>query len=243
MPSPSRVDAADDSGRGFPSPSPSRARRRRRARRRWRSGSRAAGSRTIAACPGGRAGGVRPATPSATSTVPLAERAAERVGDVITPNVAPGLIAQAVADVAAASDRAGAARAFPPFAFEASTPADAQTKPCRVSAMISGGRTRMTRVALSENHLHVARVAITSVSSCARRRGLDPVEPDDAALRLRDHLLGDDEHVGVLEPAGPRPPLARPDEIVAFLDLRDALERDDPDAHARPVTRRPAWAL
>ena len=78
------------------------------------------------------------------------------------------------------------------------------------------------------------------------RRRLDLVQPDDAALGLRDDLLRDDDDVAVLEPAGALGRVGEErHEVVALLDLRDPLERDDPDArrHGRPVTRRPACAL
>ena len=69
----------------------------------------------------------------------------------------------------------------------------------------------------------MARVAVVGELQRSRR-GLDVVEAHDPALRLRDRLLGDDEHVGVLEPARP---LGRVQEqrreVVALLDLRDAL--------------------
>ena len=58
--------------------------------------------------------------------------------------------------------------------------------------------------------------------------------------------VSDDEDLGVLEPAGTlRRVQQQPGEIVAVLDLRDALERDHPDAvtHGSPEMRRPACAL
>ena len=72
---------------------------------------------------------------------------------------------------------------------------------------------------------------------------LDVDQAAHPALALRDRLLGDDEHVRILEAADA---LGRGQqerrEIVVLLDLRDALERDDPDfsGHGRPEMRRPA---
>ena len=91
----------------------------------------------------------------------------------------------------------------------------------------------------------MARIAIAGELVRALGR-LDPVEADDPALGLRDDLLRDDEDVGVLEPARPVGRLRQErHEIVALLDLRDALEREDPDpgGHGRPVMRTPACAL
>ena len=91
----------------------------------------------------------------------------------------------------------------------------------------------------------MARIAIAGELERALGR-LDSVEADHPALGLRDDLLRDDEHVGVLEAACAIGRFRQErHEIVAFLDLRDALEREDPDAagHGRPVIRTPACAL
>ena len=78
-------------------------------------------------------------------------------------------------------------------------------------------------------------------------RGLDVVEAHDPALRLRDRLLGDDEHVRVLEAARPLGRVQeQPREVVALLDLGDALRAGSPGSrggHGMPEMRRPAWAL
>ena len=91
----------------------------------------------------------------------------------------------------------------------------------------------------------MARIAIAGELVRALGR-LDPVEADHPALGLRDDLLSDDEDVGVLEPSCAIGRFRQErHEIVALLDLRDALEREDPDAggHGRPVIRTPACAL
>ena len=81
-----------------------------------------------------------------------------------------------------------------PFAFEASTPADAQTNPWRVSAMTSGGRARTTSRASREDHLDAPGIGVAG--ELARTLGrLDAGEMDDATLDLRDRLLRDDEDV------------------------------------------------
>ena len=99
--------------------------------------------------------------------------------------------------------------------------------------------------ALLQDRLDVARVAV--VGELERARGwLDLVHPHNASLGLRDDLLGDDDDVGILEPAGSLSRVGqKADEVVSFLDLRDALERDDPElaGHSSPVNRRPACAL
>ena len=89
----------------------------------------------------------------------------------------------------------------------------------------------------------MSRVAIAGELARALGR-LDLVEADHPALRFRDHLLRDDEDVGVLEPARTRRRLRQErNEIVALLDLRDALEREDPDACFPPTPAKPAAPL
>ena len=187
-----------------------------------------------------------PATPSATSVVPC-RKGRPNESLTITPTSRP-VRARSPSRIRAAdaSGSTGRSTSVPsPFAFDASTPADAQTKPCRVSEMTSGGRERTTRV-LSR------RIASTwrgsrSPGELVRPLGrLDPLEADHPALRLRDDLLRDDEDVGVLEASCPVGRFRQErHEIVALLDLRDALEREDPDlaGHGRPVMRMPACAL
>ena len=99
--------------------------------------------------------------------------------------------------------------------------------------------------ALAQDRLDVTRIAVAGQLVGAFGR-LDLLEADHPALRFRDDLLGDDEDVGVLEASCPFRCLRQQrHEIVALLDLRDALEREDPDAgrHGKPVTRMPACAL
>ena len=100
--------------------------------------------------------------------------------------------------------------------------------------------------ALAEDPLDVTGIAVVGELERPLRR-LDVVQPHDAALRLRDRLLRDDEHVRVLEAARLLGRVQeQPREVVAVLDLRDALERDHPDlarGHGMPEMRRPAWAL
>ena len=132
-----------------------------------------------------------------------------------------------------------------PFAFEASTPADAQTKPCRVSAMTSGGRERTT----SRASLRITsrrRGSASPASSRARSDGSTVDEVDDAALDLRDRLLRDDEHVVVLEAAcACRGVEEQPCQVVALVELGQPPQRDDAElaGQSRPVTRMPAWPL
>ena len=91
----------------------------------------------------------------------------------------------------------------------------------------------------------MTRIGVTGKLTGLRGR-LQLVESHDAPFRLRDDLLRHDDHIGVLEPAQSRRCVREQSgELVALLDLRDALECEDPDlgAHGRPVTRRPACAL
>src|SRR5436190_5776156 len=66
------------------------------------------------------------------------------------------------------------------------------------------------------------------------------VEPHHAALGLRDDLLRQDDDVPLFDCDALRHELA---EIHPRLDLRQAVERQDRQRHARPVTRRPTCAL
>ena len=83
-------------------------------------------------------------------------------------------------------------------AFDASTPADAQTKPWVVSAMTSGGRKRTIRALSRRIDLEPTRIPVAGERSSPLGR-LDVGEADDPALRLRDDLLRDDDDVAVLE--------------------------------------------
>ena len=132
-----------------------------------------------------------------------------------------------------------------PFALEPSTPADAHTNPCRVSAMTSGGRARKTSMRLPEDHLDAPRIGVAGELS-STLGWLDVGEVDDATLDLRDRLLGDDEDVVLVEA---RAACSRLDEdrgeIVSLLELRDPEERDHAQLprQGSPVTRIPAWPL
>jgi len=121
--------------------------------------------------------------------------------------------------------------------LDESTPADAQIKPWRVSAMTSGGRERTTRHRLLQDRLDPPRILVSG--QLARSLGgLDVVQPHDPPLRLGHDFLREHNDVAVLELGGARNPLGK---IVALPYLRPAEEREDPELrHGRPVTRRPA---
>ena len=106
-----------------------------------------------------------------------------------------------------------------PGAFEWSTPAEAQTKPWRVSVIRNGGRARTIR-AVSLRTTSTSRGSRPPASSTACGGGLDVLDPHDAALGLRDGLLRDDDDVAVLEL---RPRRDQRAEVVALLDLGQAL--------------------
>ena len=120
--------------------------------------------------------------------------------------------------------------------FEWSTPAEAQTKPCRVSAM--------TRPPSEADDRAPSRARITSswrevglrAGELARPLGgLDLREGDDTALGLRDGLLGDDDDVAVAQRDGARDERR---EVGARRDLGQPLDRQDLDhAFGMPVTR------
>ena len=115
-----------------------------------------------------------------------------------------------------------------PFAFDASTPADAQMKPWRVSVMSSGGRTRTTST-LSCRIASTWRGSRSSASSSARSDG-----SISSSRTTRPSAFETTFWATTTTSASSSPPAVgcvgeQRHEVVSFLDLRDALERDDPD--------------
>ncbi len=90
---------------------------------------------------------------------------------------------------------------------------------------------------LTENDLDPARIAVARELTRASR-GLDLVQAHDAALDLRDRLLGDDEHVAVLE-LSPLGDHAR--EVVPRAELRQPADRRDRQLGHSPTIWTPAW--
>ena len=179
----------------------SAARRSRRRRRPARCEGRSPRGRSSRA---GRASGARPATPIATSVVPRRNgRPNESVTITATSFPACRRI-EARIRRALSSGSTGSRTTVPgSAAFDGSTPADAQTKPWRVSAITSAPRERTTRF-VSRRITSTLRGSLTSPASSRARAGrLDVVETHDAALRLRDRLLRDHDDVAVLERAAP----------------------------------------
>src|SRR5205814_3013257 len=82
---------------------------------------------------------------------------------------------------------------------------------------------------LLADHLEPARIRAARELACPLRRH-DVVETDDAALDLRDGLLGDDDDVAVLEL---RALGDERGEVVAFLQLLDPFNRHDRDHASR----------
>ena len=125
-------------------------------------------------------------------------------------------------------------------AFEWSTPAEAQTNPCRVSAITSPPRDRTMR-AVSRRITSSCRRSVSGPAMLrARAEGSTPVEAHDPPLGLGDDLLRHDHDVTVTE-LGRRDDLRG--EIVPLADLGQALDRDDLDhAQSTPVTVIPACA-
>ena len=114
-----------------------------RARRRRRAPSRAAACPTSSVVPRRSIRAGRPATPSATLTMP-SRHGRPNVSETMTPTVDAGQLAQPVAQPARARvriRREAASATSPPGMFEWSTPPFAHTKPCRVSVI----RTRSER--------------------------------------------------------------------------------------------------
>ena len=92
-------------------------------------------------------------------------------------------------------------------ALEASTPAFAQTKPCRVRADEAPAVGAHELRGLVEHHLHEPRVLAVRIREPARvGAGHDVGQADRPALGLGDDLVGDGEHVAgpqaALEPGG-----------------------------------------
>ncbi len=116
--------------------------------------------------------GTMPATPSATSVVPC-RQARPNESLTTTPTSAPESSDSRVRNRRAeASGSTGSrTRRSSPGVFDASTPAEAQTKPCRVSAITSGGRERTTS-RLSRRITSARRASPSSpASSIARADG------------------------------------------------------------------------
>ena len=123
--------------------------------------------------------------------------------------------------------------------FEWSTPADAQTNPCRVSAITSGARSRTIRFVSRRITSSSRGSRSPAASSIARSDGSISASDDDAALGLRHDLLRDHDDVVILE-LDPRGDQRR--KVIALLHLGQAEHRQDRD-HSTPLTRIPAWAL
>ena len=130
-----------------------------------------------------------------------------------------------------------------PRAFEASTPAEAQTKPWLRLGDDERRAAPDDAPGLAEDHLDMAGVAVSCVLARVRPRARRRRADDHSSLRLGHGLLGHHEHVSGLEAArSVRCLREQPGEVVSLLDLRDPLQREDAD-HSRPVRRMPACAL
>ena len=128
----------------------------------------------------------------------VAPGAAERVGDddrrrdAGQPRAARSARAEASGSLGQQDERAGSA------AFDASTPAFAQTKPWRVRQISRRARrARARRLSASTTSTWRGSLPCSAASSRARSPGVDVGEPHDAALGLGDDLVRDDEHVAV----------------------------------------------
>ena len=96
-----------------------------------------------------------------------------------------------------------------PFAFDWSTPAEAQTNPWRVSAMMSVGGLERTIRRLSWRITSMRRASSAPASSRARSEGTTSSRCEYATFDLRDRLLRDDDDVAAREPSGALPPIRR----------------------------------
>ena len=162
---------------------------------------------------------------------PLPPRAAERVADDHA-DVAAGQLAQPARRRAAEASGSSGRSTTRPGALARSRRRRPPTR------RRSRGASRRSRAAAATRTTRAVSRRITSswrgslvAGELARALGrLDLGERDDAALRLRDGLLRDDDDVAVLEPARALGGVGEQRrEVVALLDLREALERDDPE--------------
>ncbi len=118
-------------------------------------------------------------------------------------------------------------------AFEWSTPAEAQTKPWRVSAITSPPRERTTRTVSDRITSSWRRLVSGPASSRARAEGSTSCEADHPSLRLRDGLLRDHDDVAVGQVCRRRDHRA---QVVALADLRQPVDGQDRDHSAvRPA--------
>jgi hypothetical protein len=95
---------------------------------------------------------------------------------------------------------------------------------------------------LAKDDLDAARILVVACNLQRSLRRLDARETDNPAFRLRNDLLREHDHVAVLELELGGDELG---QVVAFLDLRQAGDRNDAKlaAQGRPVRRMPACAL
>ena len=192
-----------------------------------------------AAVAGRRPRGRRRSSPGGTDGRTSRSRSRRRPG-----RCAPAALSRMRA--AEASGSSGSSTTVPaPFAFDASTPADAQTKPCRVSAITSGGRDRTTRT-LSRRissrwrgigvGRQLAGLRRTARRRPATRRGPPPSKRPSARPRPRLHR-------GARPPARRRRRGARRGRRPPRSPAGPRAGRPGARRHSSPVTRRPACAL
>ena len=117
--------------------------------------------------------------------------------------------------------------------FEASTPALAQMKPCRVSVIRTPRSIRTIRSPpAARPRPGAASLSYRSAHCIASADGSIVRQVDQLALGLADDLVGDDQYVAIVQW---RVALAQtvgdqPDEIVAGPNFGDVIDADDLDA-------------
>ena len=182
---------------------------------------------------------------------PASPRPPERVARRSTPTSTPVQLADAVAQTPRGGvrvDREQDERCPGPFAFEASTPAEAQTNPWRVSAMTSGGRGRgrplgsrggSPRSAADRRRAASSRARSDGSTSVEmRRRDPRPSRPPSARRRRR---RPSSKPARALRAAATRSaPRSSPSSSSGIP--RSGMTRSSP-AHGEPVTRIPACPL
>ncbi len=220
-----------------------RGRRRRRSRRRRRPAVVRSGSPARSAVPRRSRSGARPATPIATSVVPCRNG---RPNESVTITATSLPVRSTSVDRirrALASESSGSSTSVPGSgAFEWSTPAEAQTKPWRVSAITSAAAGADDPRRLAEDHLELPRVgaparrARASAARARRRRagrsGPPPSRPPSARRRRRRPPR-----------ARRRPRSAMPRSSPSRISGRPLDRQDRDHASEMPVTRIPACAL
>ena len=186
-------------------------------------------------CLSGRAAATIPATPSATSVVPR-RQARPKESETTTPTSTPASSRiRSRRRRAEASGSSGRRTSVPgPFAFDASTPADAHTNPCRVSAITSGGRLRRISL-LSRRTTSSRRASSSPASSRARSEGSTSSSETTRPSTFETAFCATTRTSRSSNAAASS---QQRSEVVALLELGDPAHRDDAQLAAQSMRSR-----